>query len=671
VSLSKTTESSRSFTLLEKYPVFENLPAYFELEYPKFVAFIKKYYEFLSDYNPTQLIEDKQFMRDFVEIEEDLLRVMSKELLLGRDYYDTFIDKRTAVQMSNPIYRAKGTHYSIQQFFRVFFGFDVDIRYGRNEVFLVGDPNRELLELTAKINDRGVRYPTDKIRFNFDDGTIAVYVTADKPMENIRDGLYVTNDYNEVTEKYNPYVIDPDDYVLPYWVEIIDIVFHQLREDVDYIIRYAEKTIQFIQNDNPIYDDPWLNELAETGVMPLGQTVRVDIHREFPAGSSIGDEMDEKMITNNGFYQMFALAIRSPRSIKSWREAYKDFVHPAGMYLEGDVLLESSDKLFGKQPDVDMEQYRLPVHETAELMAFISTHITELDIDKYTQAYQTYAHQGFTENDRNPYDEYLYDSGTERWAEERLDSDRPDRVFRTRVNDLKNEVWTLEEIAGQYIDMERFDDIEPRRFDEVVTDMSQIINTLDENVFIAKPNQVLFCLDSDRRDQYVMGGTLDFPPEYAGCPGFIFGIPKYFKIWPQYVTPKYMDSYPLDGGQNDELVENDVRSEPGAVAGVARASKSAYRDERIWSYTLMPDPTKRGDFNYTRNIDSFGNYLGGPEDWIDELDYMNPFGQSTVAAAVVVMQNYIRRTYRDGVTPIQREYHDIDYIDTPERVDSA
>ena len=661
MSLEKTTESPRGFTLLEKYPVNETLPPYFEIEYPQFVRFLKKYYQFLGQYDATELIEDKQFMRDFVEIQPDLLRIMSKELLLGRDYYDTFIDKRMAVQLSNLIYRSKGTHYSIEQFFRVFFGFDVNVRYGRDEVFLVGDPNKELLELEGQINKQGVRYPTNRIRFNFDDGDIAVFATSKNPVEITREGLYVTNDYNSVTEEYNPYVEDPDDYVVPYWGEIIYDTYHRLREDIDYIIQYADKTILFIENENPVFDDPWLRDLAQQGVVQLGQKIKVEINRHFPAGSSLGDEVDEKRITNNGFYQLFALAIRSPRSIKKWREAYKDFVHPAGMYLEGDVLLESTDKLFdldkGKHP-VDMDQYRFPVHETAELLAFVSTHITELDIEKFVQRNQTYVHQGYSDNDRNPYDEYLYDSNAERYYEEKFDSsDHPDRVFRTRVNDLTNEVWTLEEIAGQYIDLAAFDDIEARRFDDVVADMSNTINTIDENVFLGKDRE-LFCLDSDRNVQTILGSTLDFPPEYAGCPGFIFGLPRQFNVKAQYESPDRMDSYPLDGGQNDALVEGTVRLIPGPATGVGRNSKSAFRDERVWAYTLMPDPRLRGEFNYSKNIDSFGVPLD-PESWVDELDYMNPFEYSTVTATVGVLRNYI-----------YSGYHVLGYMDQPPRIDS-
>ena len=36
----------------------------------------------------------------------ELLRFFSQELLLGRDYFDTFIDKQSAIQTSNLLYRS-------------------------------------------------------------------------------------------------------------------------------------------------------------------------------------------------------------------------------------------------------------------------------------------------------------------------------------------------------------------------------------------------------------------------------------------------------------------------------------------------------------------------------------------------------------------------------------
>ena len=46
MSLDKTlTDQYRLPLKLEKYPISEELPAYFETVYPKFVEFIKSYYK--------------------------------------------------------------------------------------------------------------------------------------------------------------------------------------------------------------------------------------------------------------------------------------------------------------------------------------------------------------------------------------------------------------------------------------------------------------------------------------------------------------------------------------------------------------------------------------------------------------------------------------------------
>ena len=128
MSLEKTkVDDFRSFTELKKYPVNETLPAFFETEYPKLVRFLETYYEEAGEETVEKYLESLQYKRDFVQADQDLLRFFSQELLLGRDYFDLFVDKQTAIQTSNLLYRSKGSKYSIQQFFRVFFGFDVDV----------------------------------------------------------------------------------------------------------------------------------------------------------------------------------------------------------------------------------------------------------------------------------------------------------------------------------------------------------------------------------------------------------------------------------------------------------------------------------------------------------------------------------------------------------------
>lgn len=553
MSLEKTIkDTNRLYTELQKHPVFEALPAYFEQEYPKLVKFLETYYEEASAETAAKTLEELQTKRDFVAAGDDLLRFFSNELLLGRDYFDTFIDKQTAIQSSNLLYRSKGTHYSIQQFFRVFFGFDVDVRYGRDEVLLVGDPFDETLVYTGKYQADGTYFPGDRLRFTFDDGQITVSALSKDPVIKERPA-----DYIQRYENVAPYVEDVDDYVESRVYDVLYDFYHPLRQDIDYVIDYGDKSVILLNGiSDPVAEDPWVEFLAENGRIAEGGSVKIEILRDAPAGSPVGGDTSEKRITNNAFYQLFALAISAPKSIKKWREPYRDFVHPAGMYLESNVKVESSVKLFGPSTanDVSFEAYRKLVEDTAELIAFLNTSITELNIRSFPmRESQAWSKSGFTFGDHIPRSEHEWgDSAVaydgEYYSEVMEDSDRPDEVYRTRVNDISHLDATLEELDRQYIRMSDIDTIDARRMNETFADMSQTINTMDENVWhrdrtrTFKVGPYELC-----DDQYLLGATLEFPPEYAGCPGFIFGVgtlrpEKYLR--PQFESPKMMDTIP-------------------------------------------------------------------------------------------------------------------------------
>ena len=553
MSLERTLkESNRLYPELKKHPVFEALPAYFEQEYPKLVKFLEVYYDEASKETASERLEDLQIKRDFVSAGDELLRFFSNELLLGRDYFDTFIDKQSAIQSSNLLYRSKGTHYSIQQFFRVFFGFDVDVRYGRDEVLLVGDPYDETLVYTGKYQADGTYFPGDRLRFVFDDGQIIVSALGKDPVKRKRDANYI-----EKYQTIEPYVEDMDDYVEPYEYDIIYEFYHTLRQDIDYVVDYGDKSVILLENiENPVAEDPWVKYLAENGRISEGASVKVEILRDAPAGSPVGGEVSEKRITNNAFYQLFALAIAAPTSIKKWREPYKDFVHPAGMYLESSVKVESTKKLFDANTanDVSFEAYRKLVEDTDELLAFVYSTITELNVRSFPmRESQAWSKSGYTFGDHIPRSEHEWEDSVsaydgEYYSEVMEDSDRADEVYRTRINDIKNVDATLEELDRQYTRMSDIDTINSRRMNETFADMSQTINTMDEN-FWHKDRTGTFNIGPYElcEDTYLLGDTLDFPPEYAGCPNFIFAIgtlrpEKYLR--PQFESPKIMNQIP-------------------------------------------------------------------------------------------------------------------------------
>ena len=124
----------------KRYDVKEILPEFFREEYPKLITLLDEYYHFEnSEDSPSKLVDELFVTRDITQNDIALLSFIEDELLLGQNFFEGFTDKRAASKYSNILFRSKGTKYSIQQFFRTFFGIDPDIVYTKTQVFNVGD----------------------------------------------------------------------------------------------------------------------------------------------------------------------------------------------------------------------------------------------------------------------------------------------------------------------------------------------------------------------------------------------------------------------------------------------------------------------------------------------------------------------------------------------------
>lgn len=130
----------RNLGLLDQRTVNKSLPEYYREKYPKLVTFMEKYYQWAdSDVSPSHLLQDMYVARDIGQTPDILLDFLEDELLLGQEYFGGFKNKRAAAKISNTFYRSKGTKYSIQQFFNMFFGIDVDVVYTKKDRMMVGE----------------------------------------------------------------------------------------------------------------------------------------------------------------------------------------------------------------------------------------------------------------------------------------------------------------------------------------------------------------------------------------------------------------------------------------------------------------------------------------------------------------------------------------------------
>ena len=162
----------RDYTFTDHHLVAQVLPDYFKTEYPKLINLLETYYEFEdSDQAPSNLVHDVLTARDITASDISLLTFLEDELLLGQSYFEGFQNKRAAAKYSNTLYRSKGTLYSIQQFFRTFFGITPDVVYTKEDRFMVG-------EADSKIGFDSQKFLTDDKLYQ----VFAILIRADIPV---------------------------------------------------------------------------------------------------------------------------------------------------------------------------------------------------------------------------------------------------------------------------------------------------------------------------------------------------------------------------------------------------------------------------------------------------------------------------------------------------------
>lgn len=212
------SDNKRTLLNFHRAEIDKVLPEYVIEEYPNLKTLFNKYYEWLdSSDNFGGQIQQLYSSRDATQVPSKLLQFLEDELLLGQAYFGGFQNKREAIKFSNQLYRSKGTKYSVQQFFRGFFGIDPVIEYPKNNIFLVGP---------------------------------------------------------------------------------------QIDYDLD-------------------------------SINTSGQQIK-------QAASGLGPE-SRKYITDDKLYQVLSILIKSSLPFNEWKDVYKLFVHPAGVYLAGETLIEMTN----------------------------------------------------------------------------------------------------------------------------------------------------------------------------------------------------------------------------------------------------------------------------------------------------------------------------------------
>ena len=447
------TDTNRLDLNFDRYDVFEVMPGHYDELYPNLATFLKKYYETLDQKgNPAQLVNELLTNRDVMSVQSEFLGFLSNELLLGKPYFEQFNDKRTALQFSNLLYRSKGTEYSIQQFFRIFFSIDVEVEYGRDYIFRVGEPLQEHMEFETEGSVSGSTF-----RYTFAGAPVLIYTRDSDSQE---------------------------------WTE--------MRQDIDYVQNFADKRIEFlkrskvdIRDEKLVEQNDFYQNLAETGFLGFDSDepqTRLKIVTNRKDQTTIGSSSN-KNLTDDKFYQLFALLIQTPVGVSTWKEAYKTFIHPAGMYLLGRVRILSQAKIRVLASTVVPDIFP-PLVGTAKVFGRSGTGTFSTSVSELGPGPYGYQIRSRVNDMRRP--EQKWEGPTSMYDSDWINVGSQD--------DSDGSGW-----GHEYLTMHRADNINSRTLDATVISLSNTINTLDENVWTGR--------DSDGYGHPWLPGEIIIRPE--------------------------------------------------------------------------------------------------------------------------------------------------------------
>lgn len=127
---------------LHKNKVREVLPEHFIAQYPDLITFLEKYYQYLDSdqtINADQQIKGLFGVRDLHSTSTDNLNRIFKEIGLGLANTTYFQDPVFSARLISIFHRVKGSLYSVEAFFKAFYGIDAEISYPKRNIFIVGE----------------------------------------------------------------------------------------------------------------------------------------------------------------------------------------------------------------------------------------------------------------------------------------------------------------------------------------------------------------------------------------------------------------------------------------------------------------------------------------------------------------------------------------------------
>ena len=140
--MSNISQQYRGLPKFHQSQVSQVLPAFFQEEYPKLILFLEKYYESTGEDGGTTINEKIHHLfgiRNISETELSNLDYLIGEISDGLETSSFYQSPRLMARLLTEMYRAKGTQISTEQFFKAFYGEDVEVSYPKRDIFILND----------------------------------------------------------------------------------------------------------------------------------------------------------------------------------------------------------------------------------------------------------------------------------------------------------------------------------------------------------------------------------------------------------------------------------------------------------------------------------------------------------------------------------------------------
>ena len=156
--------SKRRLKSFQNRKVREALPEFYTSEFPTLVTFLEKYYDFLDSADNVHSFgnDARQFFatKDIREMPSNLLNNLVAEFAGGLQSGENFSDTRYALTRLAELSKLKGSRFSLEEFFRLFFQQEAVVEYGKESMFVIGNSSSLIGNESLKFIQNNELYQT-------------------------------------------------------------------------------------------------------------------------------------------------------------------------------------------------------------------------------------------------------------------------------------------------------------------------------------------------------------------------------------------------------------------------------------------------------------------------------------------------------------------------------